>query len=106
MGNRRRSQQTVNKAHRERLAAMAAHPSNRKPTDWSQAAYNPALGMRCQAVTIRDPEDADWSPEQPDTQVRAECALAQVHRGWHVSADGYSWDPEDDAMHVQFPRPA
>lgn len=56
------------------------------------------------AVTVRDPELGDWSPEAPDTVVRAECVEAKSHMGWHLAQDGYAWSPDDDARHVMLPR--
>lgn len=67
--------------------------------------YRDALALRCMATTVMDPEAHDWSPDQPDTVVTATCDLGQYHKGWHVSPDGYSWHPEDDTQHVQFPTP-
>ena len=86
-----------------RARAMAQHPSAGR--EWAKG-YDDRMGARCMATTVRDPEAGDWSPEQPDTVVTATCNLSQTHKGWHVDPDGYAWDPDDDAQHVQFPRPA
>lgn len=89
------------KARRE---AMKVHPSNGS-REWTKG-YDDRMGARCMATTVRDPEAADWSPDQPDTIVTATCNQSQTHKGWHVDPDGYAWSPDDDAQHVQFPRPA
>ena len=87
-----------------RRAAMAQHPSNGS-REWTKG-YDDRMGTRCATVTIRDPEDPRWDPDLPDTYVKAECCQSQTHKGWHVARDGYAWDPDDDANHVQFPAPA
>jgi hypothetical protein len=65
--------------------------------------YNDALGHRCGATTIREPDDPRWDPDVPDTYVSATCNQNQNHRGWHVSPDGYAWDPDDDTNYVALP---
>lgn len=88
---------------RKRAQAQALHPANGR--EWTKG-YDDRMGARCMATTVRYPEDAAWSPELPDTVVPARCNLSQTHKGWHVDPDGYAWSPDDDAQHVQFPRPA
>jgi hypothetical protein len=61
------------------------------------------MEQRCEATTVREPDDPRWSPDQPDTYVRAECVQAKSHRGWHVTTDGYAWHPDDDAQYVVLP---
>ena len=90
---------------KEATAAMARrlHPANGRPF---KPAYDESMGMRCGATTVRNPDASDWSPELPETVVPATCSLNGHHRGWHVSRDGYSWNPEDDAEYVVFPTPS
>ena len=75
-------------------------PSTHKGDGPWKRGYDPTRDKPCGAKTVRDPEATDWSPEQPDTVVPAECIQPSEHRGWHVATDGYAWDPDDDTNHV------
>jgi hypothetical protein len=91
-----------------RAASMAQHPSTHNGSGEWVRGYNARRDAKdepCQAATVRDPEAPDWTPEALETVIPARCALGHLHRGWHVSADGYAWSPDDDAQHCQFPPP-
>lgn len=65
--------------------------------------YDPTRDAKCEASTIREPDDPRWDPDVPDTYVRASCAQGQEHAGWHLADDGYAWDPADDTRYALFP---
>lgn len=88
-----------------KMAEQKARAAQRDESQRFGPGYNPRLGARCLATTVMFPDSPTWSPEAPDTVVTATCDQAGSHRGWHVSPDGYSWDPEDDGNYVHFPAP-
>lgn len=92
------------KGHRSGPKDRRRRPASTHRGDgpWSKG-YDASMELRCMASTVREPDDPRWSPEHPDTYVRAECTQAASHRGWHVSRDGYAWHPEDDAQYVLLP---
>jgi hypothetical protein len=90
------------KTRRKVTRANAKPSTHTGPGPWVKG-YDHRMELRCEATTVREPDDPRWSPEQPDTYVRASCSQAASHRGWHVSEDGYAWHPEDDAQYVLLP---
>jgi len=80
-----------------------SRPSSHKGSGPWVPGYLHEKDARCHATTVREPDDPRWSPDQPDTYVRAACNMGVNHKGWHVSVDGYAWHPEDESRYVHLP---
>lgn len=78
-------------------------PSTHKGSGPWVPGYRPEREGTCGAMTVRDPEVSDWDPDVPATVVSAACVEPRSHQGWHMAADGYAWDADDDTRHTQFP---